>query len=92
MEPTAGLAPVTFSDLCTLNADGWMTTPDGEQLFWVPHNQRSNLLKPDDIGVMGDEFTRFPQHFYHGTNWVNCWQAEPESGFSSAGDKLPISP
>jgi len=53
--------------------DGWLTSPDGELLFWVPPGNRLGLLRPETLKVFGAVETRIGfEHFAHGAEWAHC--------------------
>jgi WD40 repeat protein len=56
-----------FSDNSVLCADGWMTTPDGQLLFWVPLSNRVGFLWPRNTIVIGAQPTQ-----------LDCCQLTPD--------------
>ena len=62
-----------FSIHSPLNIDGWLTSPDGELLFWVPFGNRLGLLRPGTLNVFGTAETRIDfERSAHGAEWTHC--------------------
>lgn len=62
-----------FSDGSVLRPDGWLTTPDGLLIFWVPPEQPSGLFWPRTLAVIGARPTRINlNRFVHGPQWTLC--------------------
>jgi len=61
-----------FSDGSVLHQDGWMTTTDGQLLFWIPFSNRLGLLWPRNTIVIGAKPTQLDYHqFSHGLKWTD---------------------
>jgi len=56
-----------------LHSDGWLTTSDGELLFWVPPEQCRGMLLPPALVVIGAQPLRINlDRFEHRTRWILC--------------------
>jgi WD40 repeat protein len=68
-------APISslFTDDCILQNDGWMTTPTGDLLFWVPAENRVGFMW--SVGVVGADPNQTQVNllrFASGLEWENC--------------------
>ena len=54
--------------------DGWISGPNSELIFWVPHRNRDALLMPSMIQKMGVPLaTKLTfDHFVQGDSWTKC--------------------
>ena len=56
-----------------LDINGWLTSPDGKFLFWVPYGNRLGLLRPGTLKVFGTAETRINfESSAHGAKWTHC--------------------
>ena len=56
-----------------LHSDGWLTTSDGQLLFWVPPEQRPGMLLPPTLVIIGAQPLRINlDRFVHGSRWTLC--------------------
>lgn len=63
-----------FADDSELDPDGWMRSPTGNILFWVPVPHRLGLLKPSNKFVIGASYTRVQYDpSLSGLNWTKGW-------------------
>ena len=47
--------------------------PGGELIFWVPPDNRSGLVRPGTLMVVGAAETRVDvKNFVYGVNWTRC--------------------
>ncbi|TDL14249.1 hypothetical protein BD410DRAFT_706515, partial [Rickenella mellea] len=54
--------------------NGWIVTPSGEYLFWVPPWNRTGLLRPRTKLVIGERPTKIDfTNFKCGTSWEQCY-------------------
>ncbi|KAE9398789.1 WD40 repeat-like protein [Gymnopus androsaceus JB14] len=58
--------------------EGWIKLPDGQLIFWVPHQYRYGLADPRQIlTIPPDAFNQAVHidttHFTHGCNWKSAW-------------------
>ncbi|KAJ7592922.1 quinon protein alcohol dehydrogenase-like superfamily [Mycena floridula] len=57
----------------TKMVDGWIMTPEGGLLFWVPPVYRQNLYRPSNTVVIGKDALRLDfSEFVHGQDWIRC--------------------
>jgi hypothetical protein len=64
-----------FTDNCILQNDGWMTTPTGDLLFWVPAENRAGFLWPKSVGAVGADPNQTQVNllrFACGLEWESC--------------------
>jgi hypothetical protein len=63
-----------------LNDDGWMCTPLGQLLFWVPLVYRPNLWRANNVFVIGKDSIKLDlTQFMHGQEWQKCYTSEGDS-------------
>jgi WD40 repeat protein len=61
-----------ISDDSVLDRNGWMRTPSGELLFWVPLMNRDGLFRRNTRLIIGAKPTRITLHqFVCGAEWTN---------------------
>jgi len=71
--PNASDATPISPNNVMLHSDGWLTTSDGELLFWVPPEQRRSMLLPPALVIIGAQPLRINlDRFEHGTRWILC--------------------
>jgi len=61
------------SNSYSLNNEGWVVSPGGKLLFWVPPGNQLGLLRPGTLKVFGAAETQIDvKHFVHGAEWTHC--------------------
>jgi WD40 repeat protein len=62
-----------FPNNVMFHSDGWLTTSDGELLFWVPPEQRRSMFLHPALVIIGAEPLRINlDRFEHGARWILC--------------------
>jgi WD40 repeat protein len=62
-----------FSDGSVPHFDGWITTADGQLLFWIPPFSQCGLLWPRNTVIIGTKNIQLDCHrFAHGAKWTHC--------------------
>ena len=63
-----------FTDMSTVDGDGWIRTARSELLFWVSGAIQTGLHRPSTVWVRGvDEVRLDPSRFAHGSEWAKCF-------------------
>ncbi|EPQ54783.1 hypothetical protein GLOTRDRAFT_42827 [Gloeophyllum trabeum ATCC 11539] len=65
--------PVVLLRTAILDETGWLRSPGGDLLLWIPPVHRKGFLRPNALFVIGAHQTRLNlDNFVHGEDWVKC--------------------